>query len=116
MEVILVAHEPSWRLEASGYEAKGEFGIPGRRYFRKDNSSGNREYQIHAYAEDSAEIERHLAFRDYLRSHPDVAQEYARLKLELSKPYPSDVEAYADAKGPFIRSIERKALAQRRSA
>src|SRR4051812_35221263 len=36
-------------LEALGYEAKGEFGIPGRRYFRKDSPSGVRTHQIHAF-------------------------------------------------------------------
>ncbi|MFN7140996.1 MAG: GrpB family protein, partial [Limisphaerales bacterium] len=36
-------------LEAIGYEALGEFGIPGRRYFRKNNSAGERTHQIHAF-------------------------------------------------------------------
>ena len=102
-------------IEALGYEAKGEFGIPLRRYFRKD-VSGIREYQIHAFATSSGEVARHLAFRDYLRSHPDVAQEYSQLKRELSKQYPSDMGAYTDAKAPFIKAVERAALAQQRSA
>ena len=43
-----------------GYEAMGEFGIPGRRYFRKDNASGVRTHHVHAFAQGSTEIERHL--------------------------------------------------------
>jgi GrpB-like predicted nucleotidyltransferase (UPF0157 family) len=109
---IEVVDERTAFIEALGYEAKGEFGIPGRRYFRKDNASGTREYQMHAFAAASGEIRRHLAFRDYLRSYPNVAREYSRLKLELSKRYPSDIQAYTDAKAPFIRAVERQALAQ----
>jgi GrpB-like predicted nucleotidyltransferase (UPF0157 family) len=103
-------------VEALGYEAKGEFGIVGRRYFRKDNVSGVREYQIHAFAVSSGEIARHLAFRDYLRSHSAVAQQYSQLKRELSNQYPADMGAYTDAKAPFIKDIERRALAQQRSS
>lgn len=38
--------EASPRLEALGYEAKGEFGIPGRRYFRLDDAGGTRTHQM----------------------------------------------------------------------
>lgn len=98
-------------LAAEGYEAMGEFGLPGRRYFRKDNAAGAREYQVHAYAVGSPELERHLAFRDYLRSHSDVAEEYSGLKRRLAKQYPSDIEAYMDGKDPFIKATEEAALA-----
>lgn len=32
---------------ALGYEAMGEFGIPGRRYFRKTTSFGVRTHHVH---------------------------------------------------------------------
>lgn len=55
-----------------GYEPMGECGLPGRRYFLKGGE--NRTHNVHGYAEDRvAEIERHLAVRDYLRAHPDAA-------------------------------------------
>jgi GrpB-like predicted nucleotidyltransferase (UPF0157 family) len=103
-------------LEAMGYEVKGEFGIPGRRYFRKDNEAGIREYQIHAFAADSGEVARHLAFRDYLRSHPQAAGEYSQLKRELAKQHPSDAGAYMEGKDPFIKATVPAALAWWRSA
>src|SRR5437762_6616898 len=46
-----------------------------------------------------------LVFRDYLRSHPLAASEYATLKARLAEEHRSDREAYTDAKGPFIRRI-----------
>lgn len=97
-------------MGAHGYEAKGEFGIPGRRYFRKDNAAGIREYQVHAFVEGSVEVDRHLAFRDYLRSHPVVAEEYSQLKRELATQHPCDSEAYRNGKDPFIKATEQLAL------
>ena len=103
-------------LVAQGYEAMGEFGIPGRRYFRKDSGAAVREYQIHAFAASSWETDRHLAFRDYLHSHPVIAQEYSELKRSLGKQFPSDINAYTDGKDSFIKTTEQAALAWWRSA
>lgn len=60
----------SGRMEGLGYEAMGAFGIDGRRYFRKIDASGTRTHHLHAFEAGSHHIVRHLAFRDYLRSHP----------------------------------------------
>jgi GrpB-like predicted nucleotidyltransferase (UPF0157 family) len=98
------------RMRAIGYEAMGEFGIAGRRYFRRDNAAGVRTEQVHAYADQSPHILRHLAFRDFLRTHPDIAHEYAELKQRLAAAHPFDIEAYMDGKDPFIRQTQEKAL------
>ena len=97
-------------MERLGYGAMGEFGIPGRRYFRKDSSAGVRTHQLHAFAEGSAHLVRHLAFRDYLREHPDTAREYGALKLRLAESCRGDVEAYIEGKDAFVKDVERKAL------
>jgi len=44
VENITEVDERSSAMEALGYEAMGEFGIPGRRYFRKNNGEGIRTY------------------------------------------------------------------------
>lgn len=96
------------RMQALGYEAKGEFGLPGRRYFRKGRET--RTHHVHAYEEGHPGIARHLAFRDYLRAHPEVAREYAELKLELARRFPADQEAYMDGKEAWIQATEARAL------
>jgi GrpB-like predicted nucleotidyltransferase (UPF0157 family) len=101
--------------EALGYEVMGEFGIPGRRYFRKDDVSGRRTHQVHAFANGSPEITRHLHFRDYLRSHPSVAVEYGELKLRLAASCGDDMRCYSDGKSDFIRDIEGRAADSQRS-
>jgi GrpB-like predicted nucleotidyltransferase (UPF0157 family) len=102
-------------MEELGYEAMGEFGIPGRRFFRKYNASGNRTHHVHLYEAGSTEVERHLAFRDYLIAHPLAAQVYSELKQNLAQEHPQDIEAYMDGKDPFIKEHEAKAMAWRSS-
>ncbi|TYP54205.1 GrpB family protein [Thermosediminibacter litoriperuensis] len=92
-----------------GYEPMGEFGLPGRRYFRKGGD--NRTHHVHIYQFDNTtEVERHLAFRDYLREHKDAAEEYGKLKEKLAKRFPDDIEAYMDGKDQFVKELEHKAL------
>jgi GrpB-like predicted nucleotidyltransferase (UPF0157 family) len=96
-------------MQALGYEVMGEFGIPGRRFFRKDNETGIRTHHIHVFEVNSAQVERHLAFRDYMRSHAEDAQKYSELKQELAKKYLNDIEGYVDGKDGFIKEMDKKA-------
>ncbi len=50
-----------------------------------------------------------LYFRDYLRTYPDVAEEYAKLKAILKEQYPYDRDGYTEAKGEFVRQYTQKA-------
>ena len=43
-----------------------------------------------------------LYFRDYLCAHPDIAEEYGRLKLALKEEYTYDRDGYTEAKSGFI--------------
>jgi GrpB-like predicted nucleotidyltransferase (UPF0157 family) len=97
-------------LEALGYEAMGEFGIAGRRYFRLDDSDGTRTHQIHAFEAGVPNVVRHLAFRDYMRAHPSIAEEYGALKERLANAHPRDMAAYNDGKDAFVKEHERRAL------
>lgn len=102
--------EQSVAMERIGYEAMGEFGLPGRRYFRKNRSPEIRTHNVHTYEVGSPEITRHLAFRNYMIAHPDVAQQYSRLKQELAKQHPQNIEDYMDGKDEFVKTMEKKAL------
>jgi GrpB-like predicted nucleotidyltransferase (UPF0157 family) len=100
-------------LTTLGYEALGEFGIPGRRYFRKNARDGTRTHQLHAFAAGSPEIDRHLDFRDYLRAFPREAEGYASLKQRLAVSCGSDMTAYSEGKTEFIRGVEQRAASWR---
>ena len=36
----------------------------------------------------------HIAVRDFLRTHPDIALEYGELKMKLAFRFPDDIEGY----------------------
>lgn len=97
-------------LEVLGYEAMGELGIPGRRYFRLNDSFGTRTHQVHAFETGTENVARHLALRDYMRAHPLIAEEYASLKERLARSHPDDIYAYMDGKDAFVKEHERRAL------
>lgn len=97
------------KFAAAGYESMGEFGIPGRRYFRKGGA--NRTHQLHAYQYDAVHaITRHVAYRDYMRAHAEARAAYGELKAALASRFPDDIGAYCDGKDEFVKEYERRAL------
>ena len=100
------------QLEALGYRWFGEFGLPGRRYcWRKDPETGKRAVQLHCYAQGWPEIDRHLAFRDYLCGHPAIAKEYEAEKIRAAALHPDNTLDYNAAKNDWIKKTELDALA-----
>lgn len=107
-------------LNELGYECLGEFGIPGRIYFRKGTNSPlpgqthggiARTHQVHMYETANEQYEKQIVFRDYLRTHPDARKDYEALKRELAARHSRDVEAYALAKSDFVLDILARARA-----
>jgi GrpB-like predicted nucleotidyltransferase (UPF0157 family) len=96
-------------LERAGYQAWGEYGLAGRRYFTKDRD-GYRTHNIHIYQVDNPDVDRHLAFCAYLRSHTQVRDEYAALKRDVYAQHPADISAYNDGKNDWIKALEAVAL------
>lgn len=95
------------QMEWLGYDVAGEWGIAGRRLFRKGGE--NRSHHIHFYQHDNPQIERHLLFRDYLRSHPEEAAMYSLFKEELSRRF-ENTSVYSPAKKAFVQDMELRAL------
>ena len=89
-------------LRAIGYQHEGDLGIAGREAFRYEGKDHLRKHHLYVCPQDSAELKRHIAFRDYLRSHPEAVKEYSRVKKEGAALYPYDMERYIEYKSPFI--------------
>ena len=105
---ITLLDEKTEALVHLGYEAMGELGITGRRYFRKGGDQ--RTHHIHSFQKGDPHITRHLAFRDYLIAHQELAETYGKLKFQLAQKYPDDWDAYCDGKDNFVAHHEKKAL------
>ena len=97
-------------LQEIGYEYVPEYNdvIPERRYFHK-GPPGARTYHLHMVELTSGFWERHLQFRDFLRTHPEEAQRYHQLKKELAAKFGADRDGYTEAKTSFIESVIAKA-------
>lgn len=100
------------KLEAIGYQYKGEFNIPFHFGFSKRTVP---QVNLHAYETGNSEIELNLLFRDYLRSHPQDRDTYQNLKYDLLKQETSHqkqnsmFKGYTLGKDAFIKNILNKA-------
>lgn len=97
-------------VESLGYSWHGELGIAERRYCTLSDGSGNRVAQLHFFAVGSSHIVRHLAFRDYLRTHPNEACAYEDEKRRARELFPNDSHAYTDTKAAWIDRTQARAL------
>jgi GrpB-like predicted nucleotidyltransferase (UPF0157 family) len=97
------------QMALQNYTTRGEYGIPGRRYYFKGTEEMH-SHHLHAFQAGHPEIARHLLFRDYLRVHPDEAREYAGLKTSLAVKFTYDINSYMDGKDAFIKELDRRAL------
>ena len=77
-------------------------------WFCKPDPS-RRTHHLHLVPITAPRFRDELAFRDYLRDHPDVAQEYGTLKRRLVAQHEHDRGGYTDAKTEFISEILRRA-------
>ena len=116
VDIVIAPHlglsriaQPLARL---GYRHAGCQGIPGRDAFKRDESDVPRDgsgrswpaHHLYACAHDANELRRHLAFRDWLRTRPEHAADYAALKQRLAALHPHDRERYCEAKTDFIEA------------
>jgi GrpB-like predicted nucleotidyltransferase (UPF0157 family) len=95
-------------MRSIGYEPRGEFGVLGRRYYPKGGDE--RTHHVHAFAVGDPRIAEHLAFRDYLRVHPDTASDYARVKREAATNHRHDPDGYFAFKQETVSRILSDAL------
>lgn len=91
------------QLERLGYEYRAD-DEPAHRLFRLEAPNGKRLVHLHLCLAGGDWERDTLAFRDRLRSDVALAAAYERLKRELAPQF-TDGNAYADAKGPFIRGV-----------
>ena len=116
IDMLAIISAGTWReshtqaLERLTYIAKGEYGIPGRRFFIKPQEV-MRTHHLHIFLQNHPDIPRHLALRDYLRAFPSEACRYGYLKDNLAQTYPHDIKAYMEGKASMVHAMEKEALA-----
>jgi GrpB-like predicted nucleotidyltransferase (UPF0157 family)/GNAT superfamily N-acetyltransferase len=73
-------------------------------WFCKPHPS-RRSHHLHLVPTGSRRFRDELAFRDRLRSNPELGAEYAALKRALAERFRTDRDAYTEAKGGFVARV-----------
>ncbi len=94
-------------LATLGYVHEGNLGIIGREAFAYHDLPQFMPHHLYVCPENSAELRRHLVFRNHLRTHPDDAERYSAAKREAARRYPDDIDGYLAEKGICIAEIYR---------
>ena len=95
------------KLASVGYIHEGDLGIQGREAFKYTHKPHLQKHHLYVCPQDSAELRRHITFRDFLRSNPDAVQEYSAVKETAARLYPEDIDGYIAFKSPCIERLYR---------
>ena len=93
------------RLGAIGYVHEGDLGIKDREAFRYANKPHLRNHHLYVCPKDSEELHRHIAFRDFLGTHPEAIKKYSEVKEKAAGLFPDDIDGYIRYKSPCIEEL-----------
>ncbi|MCE7040518.1 GrpB family protein [Dyadobacter sp. CY312] len=89
-------------LETCGYYHNGNQEVEGREVFKRHGSQDPVldfiSHHLYVCRYDSAELQRHILFRDYLRTNPAARDYYQHLKYEIAREAGEDRKRYAAIK------------------
>lgn len=97
-------------LEDLGYLFAPDPASPDFHFFGKPPRRP-RSHHLHVCEAGSEHEFRHLAVRDFLRTHSAEVAKYAALKREIAARHPHDRLAYIDAKETCMTDLEARAVA-----
>lgn len=98
-------------LVGLGYEFRPSFSSAERLYFvafLPDEEEGTRRYHVHVVEPEGAEWRQLVGFRDYLRSHPEEAREYAEIKMAAALEADEDGKKYRKLKERAFKKFTRE--------
>ncbi len=92
-------------LAAIGYTHEGNLGIKDREAFKYSNKPHLKKHHLYVCPQDSAELYRHITFRNFLRANPDAIKKYSAAKETAAKLFPNDIDKYIEYKSPCIEEL-----------
>ena len=112
MDVVIkdytVFEEVVKRLAEIGYVHEGDLGIKDREAFDYSGKPHLMKHHLYVCPQSSEELRRHVAFRDFLRTHPDAVEQYSRVKETAAELFPDDIDKYIEFKSPVIEELYRR--------
>ncbi|RYJ14256.1 GrpB family protein [Halogeometricum borinquense] len=91
-----------------GYELSS---IPSDWLFVQRTDESGQLYNLHLISAADDQWKQDLLFREYLRTYPDVRDEYASVKRSAAESNPNDITAYTYSKNEFCQSVLERARA-----
>jgi GrpB-like predicted nucleotidyltransferase (UPF0157 family) len=92
-------------LAKIGYIHEGDLGIKDREAFAYWDKPHLQTHHLYVCPKDSAELHRHVTFRDFLKSHADAVEQYSAVKETAARLYPNDIDGYIAYKSPCIEEL-----------
>lgn len=84
--------------------------VPGDWLLLQRTDDAGNAYNLHLIREGDEQWRHDLLFREFLRSNPDVRDEYEAVKREAARAHRDDIDGYNEAKGAFCASVLRRAI------
>ena len=88
-----------------GYVHEGNLGIKDREAFKYADKPHLVSHHLYVCPRASAELHRHITFRDFLKSHPEAREEYGKVKEMAAAMFPNDIDKYIEYKTPCIQKL-----------
>lgn len=96
------------KLEMIGYIHEGDLGIKDREAFKYSDKPHLQKHHLYVCPEYSAELHRHVTFRDFLRNNPEAVKKYSLAKERAAALFPDDIDKYIEYKSPCIEELYRQ--------
>ncbi|MFC7680764.1 GrpB family protein [Paenibacillus sp. GCM10028914] len=104
------------KLNELGYYHEGNLGIENREAFGRidervpynEDNQPQPEHHLYVCNQDSEALKNHLLFRDILRQHSHLIDEYAELKKKLASMYKDNRKAYTEGKTHFVIKVMKE--------
>lgn len=115
--IDMLARVPDYQHTAGIVEAMSSIGwnhapepgdVPARKWSFCFPDIRRRSHHLHIFEADPQNWQSLLTFRDHLRTHPDDAAEYGRLKTLLAAADAHDRPRYRAGKAPFIKDLLKR--------
>jgi GrpB-like predicted nucleotidyltransferase (UPF0157 family) len=118
IDIDLVIQPQDWEtiktlLEERGYNHRGDLGIKDRESYDLTDEALKAAlpaHHLYVCPAHSAELKRHIAFREYLKTHKADRERLSCLKWALAEAFDNDKFPYMDGKDTLVREILEKAL------
>lgn len=93
------------RLESIGYKHEGNLGIKDREAFKYSDKPHLMAHHLYVCPQESAELHRHITFREFLRHNTEAVEKYSSVKEKAASLFPDNIDKYIEYKTPCIEEL-----------